>query len=232
VHKLRRPRQLGVVRALWEARDAVARRRDISPGRILPDSSIVAAATAATSAGFTTLEAVPAFTGRGARRHMSEWQGAVVAALALPDSDLPAQSVPSDGPPPPRAWADRDPDAAARLAASRRGLTAVAERLGMPVENLVSPDLARRILWTPPAQVDADSVTAALRTGGARPWQIEQVLPVLLDALAWTADDEAARSEAAEQEASGLDADGNPVASGVVEGTSAGVETVDNGVVR
>jgi ribonuclease D len=232
VHKLRRPRQLGVVRALWEARDMVARRRDISPGRILPDSSIVAAATAATSAGFTTLEAVPAFTGRGARRHMGEWQSAVAGALALPDSDLPAQSVPSDGPPPPRAWADRDPDAAARLAASRRGLTAVAERLGMPVENLVSPDLARRILWTPPARMDAESVTAALRAGGARPWQIEQVQPVLLGALAWSADDEAARAEAAEQAASGLDSDGNPAAPGVAEGTSVGVETLDDGVVR
>jgi ribonuclease D len=220
VHKLRRPRQLGVVRALWDARDAVARRRDISPGRILPDASIVAAATAATAAGFTSLDAVPAFTGRGARRHMGEWQAAVVAALALPESALPAQSVPADGPPPPRAWADRDPEAAARLAASRRGLTAVAERLGMPVENLVSPDLARRILWSPPAPVGPDTVAAALRAGGARPWQVEQVLPVLIEALAWSAADESARAEAAEQDASGVDVDGHAVATEVAQGTS------------
>jgi ribonuclease D len=225
VHKLRRPRQLGVVRSLWEARDTVARRRDISPGRILPDSSIVAAATAATTTGFTSLEAVPAFTGRGARRHMGEWQSAVETALALPDSELPAQSVHSDGPPPPRAWADRDPEAAARLVASRRGLTAVAERVGMPVENLVSPDLARRILWSPPSSPDADSVAAALRAGGARPWQIGQVLPVMLESLAWTASDEAARAEAAEQAETGLDADGNPAAPIVADSTPAEVET-------
>ncbi len=221
VHKLRRPRQLGVVRALWQRRDEVAQRRDISPGRILPDSSIVAAAVAATSAGFTTLDAVPAFTGRGARRHMGEWQGAVESALALPDSALPAQSVPSDGPPPPRAWADKDPDAAARLAASRRGLTAVAERVGMPVENLVSPDLARRILWQPPTVVDAEHVGGALRTAGARPWQVELVLPVLLEALVWTADEERERAEAEEIAASGLTADGALVA----DGTPAAVET-------
>lgn len=225
VHKLRRPRQLGVVRAVWEARDAVARRRDISPGRILPDSSIVAAATAATAAGFTSLEAVPAFTGRGARRHMGEWQGAVESALALPDSALPAQSVHSDGPPPPRAWADRDPEAAARLAASRRGLTSAAERVGMPVENLVSPDLARRILWSPPSSIDADAIASALRAGGARPWQISQVLPVLLESLAWTASDEGARAEAAEQAETGLDADGDPAAPTVADSTLAQVET-------
>jgi ribonuclease D len=214
VHKLRRPRQLAVVRALWQQRDTVAQRRDISPGRILPDSSIVAAAVAATSSDFTTLEAVQGFTGRGARRHMGEWQSAVESALALPDSALPSQSVPSDGPPPPRAWADRDPDAAARLAASRRGLAAVAERAGLPVENLVSPDLARRILWQPPAVIDEATVSDALRAGGARPWQVEQVLPVLLEALVWTADDERAHTAA------------------VAESTSDPVETPSAPVVR
>ena len=39
-------RALAVVRALWEARDAIARARDIAPGRVLPDSAIVAAALA------------------------------------------------------------------------------------------------------------------------------------------------------------------------------------------
>ncbi|MGD9955400.1 MAG: HRDC domain-containing protein [Candidatus Nanopelagicales bacterium] len=219
VHKLRRPRQLAVVRALWLQRDAVAQRRDVSPGRILPDSSIVAAATAATAPGFTTLESVQGFTGRGARRHMGEWQAAVDGALALPDSALPAQSVPSDGPPPPRAWADKDPDAAARLACSRRGLAAAAERAGLPLENLVSPDLARRILWQPPVPADDAGVSAALRAGGARPWQIEQVLPVLLEALAWTAEDERARTTAIAEEA-------------VAEDTTGPVETPNASVVR
>ena len=41
---------LAVVRALWEQRDMLARRRDMTPGRVLPDSAIVAAATAAVAA--------------------------------------------------------------------------------------------------------------------------------------------------------------------------------------
>src|SRR5256885_1874970 len=44
IHKVRGPRALARVRALWYARDAIAVRRDTAPGRILPDSAIVAAA--------------------------------------------------------------------------------------------------------------------------------------------------------------------------------------------
>ena len=46
LHRVRKRRQLAVVRALWERRDEVARRRDIAPGRVLPDAAIVAAALA------------------------------------------------------------------------------------------------------------------------------------------------------------------------------------------
>ena len=46
LHRLRKRRQLAVVRALWEARDDLARRRDIAPGRVLPDAAIAAAALA------------------------------------------------------------------------------------------------------------------------------------------------------------------------------------------
>ena len=47
MHRMRNRRQLAAVRAMWEARDAMARRRDIAPGRILPDAAIMAAVTAA-----------------------------------------------------------------------------------------------------------------------------------------------------------------------------------------
>jgi len=44
LHRVRRPRQLAIVRAMWETRDKMARSRDIAPGRILPDTAIVEAA--------------------------------------------------------------------------------------------------------------------------------------------------------------------------------------------
>ena len=87
------------------------------------------------------------------------------------------------GPPPPRAWADKDPAAAARLSAARAAVSALAESLNMPQENLITPDTVRRVCWEPPAVVDAESVAAALAGHGARPWQVEQVTPVLVAAL-------------------------------------------------
>ena len=187
MHKIRRPRQLAVVRGLWYRRDEIARRRDTSPGRVLPDSAIVAAATASVGAEPPPLSTLPAFHGRGARRHLSDWQAAVTTALALPESELPPSSLPADGPPPPRAWADRDPDAAARLSVARAHLTELADLHHIPVENLVSPDVVRRLAWTPPEASDSAHVAAALAASGARPWQVELVTPGLTEAMTATA---------------------------------------------
>ena len=49
MHKVRHRRTAAMVRELWEARDAIARDRDVSPGRVLPDAAIVDIAMAAPS---------------------------------------------------------------------------------------------------------------------------------------------------------------------------------------
>ncbi|MES4887285.1 ribonuclease D [Streptomyces sp. NPDC096012] len=183
MHKVRRRRQLAVVRELWETRDRIAQRRDVSPGKVLSDAAIVEAALAL-PANVHALAALNGFGHRAGRRQLEQWQAAVDRAKALTDSALPQPGQPVTGPPPPRAWADKDPAAAARLSAARAGVTALAERLNMPQENLISPDTVRRLCWEPPAVPDADSVAAALAGHGARPWQVEQVTPVLLGALA------------------------------------------------
>ena len=54
----------------------------------------------------------------------------------------------------------------------------------IPVENLVSPDVVRRLAWTPPTPPDSDHVAAALAASGARPWQVELVAPGLAEAMA------------------------------------------------
>ena len=62
----------------------------------------------------------------------------------------------------------------------------------------------RRIDWNPPAPGDLDAVTGALRSGGARPWQIALVAPVIADGLRATAVDvAAAQALLAEAEAGG-----------------------------
>ncbi|HSK26770.1 MAG TPA: HRDC domain-containing protein [Jiangellales bacterium] len=171
LHRVRDRRRLAVVRALWEERDARARERDLSPGRVLPDSAVVEAALAGPTS-VAELSALPVFRGRAQRREADRWFAAVERARQLPEAELPSVALRYDGPPPARSWPDRDPAAAARLAAARAAVTAVAAAHSVPVENLLAPETLRRVAWTPPTPVDDDSVAAALRERGARSWQV------------------------------------------------------------
>ncbi|MGK3203764.1 ribonuclease D [Amycolatopsis sp. MEPSY49] len=186
VHKIRSPRGLAAVRELWQARDELARKRDRAPSRILPDSAIINAVTADPKT-VEELQALPVFSGRVQRKYTASWLRHLQAARALPASELPSPSQPTDGPPPVNRWADKDPDAAARLSAARAGLAAIAEDRRLPVENLLLPDLVRRTCWRPPAETDEESVASVLRAGGARPWQIELTVTALSKALQTTA---------------------------------------------
>jgi ribonuclease D len=182
MHGLRSRRQLGMLRALWEARDDLARRRDIAPGRVLPDSAMVAAVSADPATEAALLE-LPVFRGRANRKLVHTWFGALDHGRSLPEAELPLHSKPGDGPPPVNRWADRDPAAAARLKAARAGLAALGEQHAVPVENLLSPDLVRRLMWSPPSPATPEAVAEALRAGGARPWQVELTGGLLTEAV-------------------------------------------------
>ncbi|ROS78971.1 ribonuclease D [Cellulomonas sp. PhB143] len=187
MHALRDRRQIAVVRSLWEARDENARRRDVAPGRVLPDRAIVAAARAMPRS-VPELVALREFAGRQTKRRAPMWQSAIDAGLRLPAEELPSPRGPrgprTDAPPPPRAWADRDPAAAVRLEAARGLVVRRAEELSMPVENLLQPDALRRLCWTPPEPLTAPAVDAFLAARGARAWQREQLAADLAAALA------------------------------------------------
>jgi ribonuclease D len=185
VHKITDRRALAVVRELWLARDALARNRDVAPHRVLPDSAIVAAA-AARPVNIPALVSLPVFAGRMQRRNADLWLSAVSRALAQSPEELPPPRFPGDGPPAPAKWASRDAVAAARLQSARSGLAELSERVHTPVENLLSPDLVRRLLWTPPDDDGSglDVALAQVMAGrGARRWQIELVEPVLRQAI-------------------------------------------------
>jgi ribonuclease D len=182
VHGLRNRRQLGMLRSLWEARDDLARKRDVAPGRVLPDAAMVSAVQADPRTEAALLE-LPVFRGRANRRLVGTWFGALARGRELPETELPPHSKPGDGPPPANRWADRDPAAATRLQVARAGLTELSEKHRLPVENLLSPDLVRRLMWAPPEPRDAASVAAALRAGGAREWQVELTGQLLTDAV-------------------------------------------------
>ena len=182
IHRLRSGRQLAGVRALWETRDAMARRRDTAPGRILPDTAIVSAVTAAPST-VAELTALPVFGGRATRRHADTWWAALHSAAQLPDDALPTSGPAGDGPPAANRWAERDPVAAKRLVRARAAVAAVADSHTVPAENLLQPEALRRLAWTPPEPVTAEAVRMALLATSARPWQVALVADVLAAAL-------------------------------------------------
>ncbi|MDJ0395460.1 ribonuclease D [Rhodococcus sp. G-MC3] len=185
IHAVKSSRVLASIRELWQARDELAQRRDIAPSRVLPDSAIVAAASADPKTE-GELRALPVFGGPRQRRSTSMWLSALERARRLPTTELPPKSAPFDGPPPVNRWARRDPEAAERLATARTAMTELSESVSVPVENLLLPDVLRRLVWDWRSVAAADApaiIEATLSEGRARPWQLELTVSVLAKAL-------------------------------------------------
>lgn len=170
LHQVRGARNLAVARALWQARESFAQEQDVSPGRLVPDRSLVAAVLANPQSK-QALAGIKEFQGRASRTQLDRWWQAMVDGRTT--EELPRERVPSDTLPPPRAWSDRNPEADARLKAARPLVEATAEELGMPTENLLTPDYLRRIAWDVPGTTP-EAIASALAALGARPWQIAQ----------------------------------------------------------
>ncbi len=184
IHRVHSRRGLAIVRELWEERDRIARRRDLSPGRVLPDSAIVEAARSLPGSQ-GSLTDLPGFQGRGARRHAAAWLRAVQRARGEPEQSLPGPALPPpEGPPPTHRWQERDPAAARRLAAVRTVVAALADEHTVPAENLLPPDVVRRLAWQPPEPHDPQAVSTDLAVHGARPWQLELTAVPISKALA------------------------------------------------
>jgi ribonuclease D len=182
IHALRSRRQLAAVRSLWEARDEIASARDIAPGRILPDSAIVAAVRANPSTS-TALAELPVFRGPRQRRHAGRWFQALNEARALADTDLPTSAGRGDAIPAPSRWREREPAAAARLSAVRDAIASLADQHQVQLQNLLAADVIRRLCWTPPTTIDEAAVSNTLAELGARAWQIELTVPAIASAL-------------------------------------------------
>ncbi|WP_205783764.1 HRDC domain-containing protein [Microbacterium sp. 10M-3C3] len=180
LHAVRGRRNLAVARALWQAREDYAREQDVAPGRLVPDRSLVAAVLANPQTK-QELAAVKEFTGRASRSQLDRWWNAIVEGRAA--TELPADRIPSESLPPARAWADRNPEADARLRAARPVVEERAGELDMPTENLLTPELLRRVAWAPPAEITAESIGLALRELGAREWQIAETAQRIADAF-------------------------------------------------
>lgn len=180
VHSIRGPKNLAVARELWQSRDAYAREIDTAPGRLVPDSALVAAARMLPETK-RDLAALKEFTGRASRTQIDRWWNAIQAGLA--NTEPPTLRVPSESMPPPRVWADKNPEADRRLKLARAAVGQVSTELSIPVENLLTPELLRRIAWTPPAPVSRETIEETLKELGARDWQLDATAQIIADAF-------------------------------------------------
>ncbi len=185
LQSIRGQRNLAIARELWRARDEFARERDIAPGRVLPESSIIAAVTAEPTT-VNQLASLRQFHGRFSRTELPRWWKAIQEGTTT--KDLPALRGASTGLPNPRNWKDRHPEAFARFTSVREALLAEAEQRAIPVENLLTPDFVRKICWEPPVPADTLAVAAHLTESGARPWQVEATAWIISEAIATSGD--------------------------------------------
>jgi len=197
IHGLRQARNLAVARALWIARDDYAREIDTAPGRLVPDNSLTAAASIL-PATKRDLAAIKEFTGRASRSQLDRWFAAIQAGLE--ETELPQLRPPTDSLPPPRVWAEKNPAADGRLKRARAAVTRVSAAMEIPMENLLTPELLRRVAWNVPDPSNAAGVAQALAGLGARPWQIDATAQVIADAFVEPAQSPEEPSEPASSE--------------------------------
>ncbi len=185
LHAIRTPRGLAVVRELWQERDRLAAQADRAPGRIVPDRALVTLASRVEQPGVRTLgrddvQSVAEFAWRHAARYQANWLAAIDRAQQLTRAQLPPRTLPHEGPPHPRSWDGRYPEAAARWQFVRETLIALAEQHELPVENLLAPEAQRRLAWEPPRSLTPETLDAFLAGLGAREWQRRLTVPALV----------------------------------------------------
>ncbi len=172
LHQIRGPRKLAIARELWEARESHAQATDTAPGRLVPDRALVAAVLA-DPATKRDLASLKSFNGRASRSELDRWWNAIERGRTT--EDLPESRSPSEGPPPPRIWSEKNPVAWARLSAAKEELNRLSEERSIPAENLLTPDFLRRLCWDAPEDVSPTGIRQALLDRGARVWQVDIV---------------------------------------------------------
>jgi ribonuclease D len=188
MHKVRDRLTMAIVRDLWFSRDELGREIDLAPGRVLGDEAIIELATKRPD----NLEAVAKVIGRRTRLEappFNRWLNVLNLALKTPLDQQPELRVPSQSLPPIKIWKDRNPLGYARLTHARAALIELSTQIQIPTENLVTPELVRKICWQDPPASNSeyqDFVIEQLNKTGARPWQIELVTPAISVALSQT----------------------------------------------
>lgn len=180
MHEVREPRALAIARELWAAREALAEKLDVSPGRLIPDSSIVGVAANPPKTK-PELASSKVFSGRASRSYLDTWWAALHEGLNT--RDLPPAKLPHVGIPNHRTWSNRFPDADRRLKMVRIELASLSESVQIPIENLMSPETVRQLCFEQLDPLTLESIQQKLAEFEPRQWQMEIVCPAILKGL-------------------------------------------------
>ena len=184
MHKIKKRDQLLVIKNLWTARNEIAQTNDISSGKLLNDAGIIELAI---HKPITKKDVEKTLRPIGMRarwsENMSTWIAAIESAVNTPEDQWPPMKSGADTLPPIKLWRDRFPEKYAPLTHARFAVETLAQELSIPAENLISPEVIRRICWAPPVGAtttyNAAAVAQAMAGLGARPWQVDIVaIPV------------------------------------------------------
>ena len=179
MHKIRKRNQLAIIRSLWNVRNQIAESLDVSPGKLLNDSAIVELAM---NPPTNKREFDKVLRPIGLRPRWKEnldiWLAAIASAVALPENDYPEMRAAGDSMPPTKIWKERFPEKYAPFTHARAAVEARAAELNIPVENLISPEVIRKLVWKLSPDVAKDAIEL-----GARPWQVAEIADLVSAAL-------------------------------------------------
>ena len=170
--KLLKPRELAVLRAVYEWRDGEARRLDRAPFRILNNEPILAMAKAPPTE-MEALRKVPGIGGDQAERRGPAILAAIEGALALPDAELPRLTRPER-----RA---SDPAYDARLERLKAARNQLAAGYPLPPGILCPNGTLEAIARLAPQSLEQLALVPVLRR-----WQLKEIGPALLAAVTAT----------------------------------------------
>ena len=128
------------------------------------------------------LAAIKEFTGRASRSQLDRWFDAIQRGMTT--DDLPAVRPPTDTLPPPRVWADKNPEADGRFKRARADVTGDGRGARHPAREPAHPRVpAPRGLDAARPDHRRDASATRSRTLGARPWQVDAIAQVIADAF-------------------------------------------------
>ncbi len=181
LHKVQDRLSHEIARQLWIARESLAQKMDVAPGRLIPDSSILVAATQKPKSR-PELAAMKSFSGRASRSYLDLWWETVQSALKA--TDLPSlkpektEAIPNH-----RNWITKFPEADRRLKHAKASLQKLSEEKLVPLENLLTPEILRQVSFTPPENLSRITLAERLHELGARNWQVELTAQLIVDAF-------------------------------------------------